>query len=246
MTLGLTTLAALTNFASAREAFWYSVAAAIASYAGAVCWLYEKKRYGQIALVIVALMSIQGSLSIPNKSASTDRAADRYLSPVFDSSLTSEVVAAEYSAITGVLYGVWPPFLLNISKVTSGLLLGLTFAAMLLGHWYLNSPGMQLAPLHRLLSAAALAVVLQAVVSAIGLACEYHYAPSLSIQWVLFLALRWSFGIVGVLGLLWMAWQTLKIPNTQSATGILYVAVIGVFIGELAASLLSAESAFPL
>jgi hypothetical protein len=63
------------------------------------------------------------------------------------------------------------------------------------------------------------------------------------LHWVL---LRWSFGIIGVAVTLWMAWQTLKIPNTQSATGILYVSVIGAFIGELAASLLSAESAFPL
>ena len=42
--------------------------------------------------------------------------------------------------------------------------------------------------------------------------------------------------LFGVLALLWMAWQTLKIPNTQSATGILYVAVIGVFVGELTAA----------
>jgi hypothetical protein len=63
---------------------------------------------------------------------------------------------------------------------------------------------------------------------------------------LLFLALRWSFGICGVLALLWMTWRTLEIPNTQSATGILYVAVIGVFVGELAAALLSAQSALPL
>ena len=36
-----------------------------------------------------------------------------------------------------------------------------------------------------------------------------------------------------------MSWQTLKIPNTQSATGILYVAVITTFLGELTAQLLS-------
>ena len=65
-------------------------------------------------------------------------------------------------------------------------------------------------------------------------------------HWLLFVVLRWSFGLCGVLALLWMAWRTLKIPNTQSATGILYVAVIGVFVGELTAALLSAESAFPL
>jgi hypothetical protein len=119
-------------------------------------------------------------------------------------------------------------------------------AAMLLGHWYLNAPGMELAPLRQLLMAAAMAVGAQALLSGIGLASDYSTKSEVSIQWLLFVALRWSFGIFGVLGLVWMAWQTLKIPNTQSATGILYVAVIGVFVGELTAALLSAQSAFPL
>jgi hypothetical protein len=132
------------------------------------------------------------------------------------------------------------------SNVSSGLLLGLTAASMLLGHWYLNSPGMQLAPLRKLLLAMAAAILLQAVISAMGLACELTYASHFSIHWLLFIVLRWSFGLVGVAVLTWMAWQTLRIPNTQSATGILYVAVIGVFVGELAAALLSAQLAVPL
>ena len=41
-----------------------------------------------------------------------------------------------------------------------------------------------------------------------------------------------------------MSWQTLKIPNTQSATGILYVAVITTFLGELTSLLLSAARLF--
>jgi hypothetical protein len=117
---------------------------------------------------------------------------------------------------------------------------------MLLGHWYLNSPSMQLAPLRRLLVAIGAAIVLQSVISAIGLAYEFHYASGVSSHFLLFVLLRWSFGLAGVAALTWMAWGTLKIPNTQSATGILYVAVIGVFVGELTAILLSAESAFPL
>src|SRR5262245_15684384 len=36
-----------------------------------------------------------------------------------------------------------------IAFITSGLVLGIVFAAMLLGHWYLNSPGMELAPLRK-------------------------------------------------------------------------------------------------
>jgi len=61
-----------------------------------------------------------------------------------------------------------------------------------------------------------------------------------------FVALRWLAGLIGVGALAVMTWQTLKIPNTQSATGILYVAVIGVFIGELTSQLLSAHASFPL
>jgi hypothetical protein len=135
----------------------------------------------------------------------------------------------------------------SAALVTSGLVLGVVFAAMLLGHWYLNAPGMELEPLRRLIVAAAVAIALQMVVVGAGMIAEAgHYHAALRIDWLLFLALRWSFGLFGVLGLLWMAWQTLKIPNTQSATGILYVAVIGVFIGELTGLLLSAESTFAL
>ena len=43
-----------------------------------------------------------------------------------------------------------------------------------------------------------------------------------------------------------MTLGTLKIPNTQSATGILYAAVILAFIGELTSQLLTAEARFPL
>ncbi len=132
------------------------------------------------------------------------------------------------------------------ATITSGLTLGLVFAAMLLGHWYLNAPGMSLLPLRRLLVAAAIAVTLQAIVSAVGTISAWPSQTELSSAWILFILLRWSFGICGVLALLWMAWRTLDIPNTQSATGILYVAVIGVFVGELTAALLSAESGVPL
>ena len=121
--------------------------------------------------------------------------------------------------------------------------MGLTCTAMLLGHWYLNSPGMELAPLRRLLIAAGTAVALQLVVSLFGVIAYWQAGLDVPLHWVL---LRWSFGIVGVGATLWMAWQTLKIPNTQSATGILYVSVIGAFVGELAASLLSAEATYPL
>jgi hypothetical protein len=54
------------------------------------------------------------------------------------------------------------------------------------------------------------------------------------------LALRWLAGLVGLPVLLVMARKTLDIPNTQSATGILYVACLAAILGELTAQLLAA------
>ena len=46
-------------------------------------------------------------------------------------------------------------------------------------------------------------------------------------------------GLAGLPVLLWLSRKTLEIPNTQSATGILYVACLAAILGELTAQLLS-------
>jgi hypothetical protein len=230
VTLGLTTLAALLLWHSFAGAAIFAAIAAACSFFGAAAWLYEVKRPGTALVWAVAwgsLLAAWLAAAIVNKNAVMS-------SPTGD---TARIV----------LFHLKPPGVFHAAAVvTSALVLGVTFAAMLLGHWYLNAPGMELAPLRRLLKVAAIAIAAQMLVVGAGLVAELSYRPNANIGWLLFLLLRWSFGLIGVLGLLWMAWQTLKIPNTQSATGILYVAVIGVFIGELTGLLLSAESAFPL
>jgi hypothetical protein len=212
VTLGLATLAAFSFAQFDTTAAWLAAIAAVFSFIGAACWLYEAKRAGMVIVWLVAISALSAALVGRTTSDS--------------------------SSVSGAVQ--------SIAIITSGLVLGLALAAMLLGHWYLNVPGMQLAPLRRLLWAAGAAIVAQAVVSGYGLAATLSAGRELSLHWIMFAALRWSFGLVGTLVLLWMAWRTLKIPNTQSTTGILYVAVIGVFVGELAAALLSAESQFPL
>lgn len=149
-----------------------------------------------------------------------------------------------------VLANIQPVVLQVVDRITSGLLLGLVTTAMLLGHWYLNTPTMQLAPLRRLIVLLAAVVVLRMIVCGSGAAMELAVAGRMQLpgltSWLLFVTLRWLAGLFGVLGLAWLTWQTLKIPNTQSATGILYAAVILAFIGELASQLLSAEAAYPI
>jgi hypothetical protein len=126
---------------------------------------------------------------------------------------------------------------------TAGLLLGSTMAAMLLGHWYLNSPGMQLLPLRRLVILMTVAIALRAALCASSVVLT---EAGFSTDRLLFFGLRWVSGLLGTLGLAWMTWQTLKIPNTQSATGILYVAVSSTILGELTSLLLTGNSVYPL
>jgi hypothetical protein len=240
VTLGLTTLAALVSYYVAPGVLWYAVAAAVASYVGAVCWLYEKATAGKVFLISLAAISWLGLTRHTVSLENTVGQEVRYLQSLDESGQASvpDLLNRTSATLAGLLQ--------LTSALSSGLLLGMTMAAMLLGHWYLNSPTMELVPLRRLIIAMGAAVALQAIVSALGLWGEFTYANALSTQWMLFVLLRWLFGIVGVGVLAWMAWQTLNIPNTQSATGILYVAVIGTFVGETMALLLSAESLFPL
>jgi hypothetical protein len=119
---------------------------------------------------------------------------------------------------------------------TSAAVLGSTIGAMFLGHWFLNAPGMRIEPLRRLVIGIAAAVMFRAVVCAVPLlaAMNGNTSSISELTWAL-LAIRWFAGIAAPLAATWMVLQTLKIPNTQSATGILYVGVMGVFLGELAA-----------
>jgi hypothetical protein len=132
-----------------------------------------------------------------------------------------------------------------LDPVSGGLLLGSTMAAMFLGHWYLNTPTMELDPLRRLLQLMAGSLALRVAVSAVGLIGLVASGQLGSLNLPL-LALRWLAGLVAMVLVIWMTWQTLKIPNTQSATGILYVGVILTFLGELVALLLSRASPFPV
>jgi len=156
------------------------------------------------------------------------------------------------------LVGMWQPLPLQsqemptpmllrwIDPLSGGLLLGVTIAAMFLGHWYLNAPGMKLQPLRRLIAFSAAAAALRAVVAGASLVWVISATGVPGSMEVLLIVLRWLWGIVGVAVLAWMTWQTLKIPNTQSATGILYVAVIGTFLGELTSQLLSQRLPLPV
>ena len=136
----------------------------------------------------------------------------------------------------------------------SALALGSVVICMILGHWYLIDPGMSVRHLK------VMAAIFIAVVSARSLLGGYtsflvwrdlaasgtDLLSNFVLITLVFYGQRVLFGLVAPLTLSWMIWQTVKIRSTQSATGILYVAVVFVLFGELLSHYLLVSTGYPL
>lgn len=130
------------------------------------------------------------------------------------------------------------------SEFAAAAALGSSVTGMLLGHWYLTAPTMSIAPLGRANVWLGVSLLFRTILSAIGIwLVRGSLSGSTHLVW---LALRWSAGIVLPLILCLMTARILKYRNTQSATGVLFAAVILIFLGELAGMLLSREIGVPL
>lgn len=130
------------------------------------------------------------------------------------------------------------------SELSSTLLLGAALTGMLLGHSYLTTPTMSIAPLSQINLYLGTGALLRGIVSGIVLMIAWGSLQSPS--YFVWLLLRWSAGIIAPLILSIMTQQILRFRNTQAATGVLFVGVIVTFIGELSASLLAQEAHYPV
>jgi hypothetical protein len=124
------------------------------------------------------------------------------------------------------------------SRTASGFLLGATLGAMLLGHHYLTAPAMSIDPLKRFVRCMGWALAIRGLIAMIGVSLAHSGIPGLersAIESVptLFLIMRWGMGFAGPVLATILAWKTVQIRSTQSATGILYAAMALVLFGEL-------------
>lgn len=123
------------------------------------------------------------------------------------------------------------------------LALGGSTAAMLLGHWYLVTPKLSTDPLRR-----ATLVVIAAVILQIGLVAvtvvRGDFVGVLD-PYVVPVTLRVGVGLLMTLAVLLAAWWTARM-NTQSSTGLLYVAVGTVIAGEISARVVFFLTGIPL
>lgn len=121
-------------------------------------------------------------------------------------------------------------------------LLGSVNLAMLLGHWYLVVRGMAIDPLVRLTKATLVTAIVRIVLVIVVLAVSW---PSPAMRDIFFW-MRAGWGLLGPIALYPMVWGTVRIRSTMAATGILYVDVVAVVIGEVLGGWISALAHLPL
>lgn len=217
--LGLATAAALVarGIAGTGLVWMLAAAAAVVAWMGSVAWLGERRRAGLWLCGATALLLAAATILVTATQAS----------PGATPPSTLEQGGGDW--LKGVTAG---------AAILSGLVSGLAVHAMLLGHWYLNAPGMRVDALRRMIDLALMAWGLELAWSGAALAAGGW--PGGGAIATALVSLRWLAGLVGLPILLVMARKTLDIPNTQSATGILYVACLAAILGELTAQLLQA------
>jgi hypothetical protein len=146
--------------------------------------------------------------------------------------------------------------LLSASLLTSAALLGWSLITMLLGHWYLISPRLSFRHLVLFCKVLLAAVVARLVVVGASLAMAATADavatpdPLLLVAGAsgqgMFFWFRVLWGLAIPAGLAAMALHCAQQRSNQSATGILYVLVVGSFIGEITAFYISLTVGVPV
>jgi len=140
-----------------------------------------------------------------------------------------------------------------LSVFLSALLLGSVTVGMLIGHWYLIDTGQSLDPFIRIFKFFFISLMIQMVSFLILPPLLYLLGNPKTVQrltqlweehyWLLSARLLVGQGAPLILSA--MIWRTLKIPHTMAATGLFYIALLGVFVGEILGRQILALTSLP-
>jgi len=139
------------------------------------------------------------------------------------------------------------------SFLLSALLLGSVTVGMLIGHWYLIDTGQSLVPFIRIYKFFVVALIVQTALFWFSAPLLFFLGSPQTLAnlhrlWISHLTLftmRILAGQLGPLILAWMIWRTLLIPHTMAATGLFYIALLGVFVGEILGRQILALTSLP-
>ena len=141
-----------------------------------------------------------------------------------------------------------------VSFFIAALLLGSVTIGMLIGHWYLIDTGQTLEPFIHTYKFFVISLAVQNGFSVVSFLLLHFFgtdqsAVELEKLWTHHSTLLFTRTLIGYLGplvLSWMIWRTLLIPHTMAATGLFYIALLGVFVGEILSRQILALTSLPL
>lgn len=168
----------------------------------------------------------------------------------FVSGLCALAVSANAYRIAPVVHPA--TLLFPLSFAMGALALGAVGTGMLLGHWYLIDLGLSIEPLRRLHTFYMWVTGLQIVTIVITIALmALTSAGADGVTTLLrdhreLLAMRIVLGPVAAMIIGWMIGRTLAIPQTMAATGLFYIAILAVIVGEMMGRLLLFRTGLPL
>jgi len=130
---------------------------------------------------------------------------------------------------------------MNLMSTLAGLILCSSIFSLNLGHWYLNVHGLPLSHLLRSVKVLQFFLIYRAILDAYFLTSHRVFFKGERLMLLQFTGhlegfLLWIaifFGTVFPLISLYFVKETLRVKSTQSATGILYVILIAVLIGDI-------------
>lgn len=141
-----------------------------------------------------------------------------------------------------------------ISFMVSALLLGAVTTGMLLGHWYLIDRGLSIDPFRRMLRFFVVMLTTQTVLLLVNGGLLLLIGAHASVEGLAqlldahrsLLTVRLLLSPIAAGGLAWMIWRTLQIPQTMAATGLFYIAILSVLVGEFMSRFILFRTSLPL
>lgn len=141
-----------------------------------------------------------------------------------------------------------------LNFIVSSLLLGSVTTGMMLGHWYLIDRGLSIDPFRRVFQFFATMLVVQGALLVVGAGLLQLAGTRASVvelaqlfqDHASLLTVRVLLSPVAAAGLAWMIGKTLQIPQTMAATGLFYIAILAVLVGEFMARFILFRTSLPL
>ncbi len=222
-------------------------------------WKVIKRGHFRITAWITGVLAIMGLFAYRAAAQDSNGAADVVIASLATFAVIYLLVQYSRTDLPGAVVGVaaglvgatglaligddipgWPTTLAVAQLVAGTLLLGAVMNGMMLGHWYLNQPGLKPWALARLTDLALAAVVLSLLVGLVagpllaGASTEGAVLglPGFGRSFGVVFYLVWVALIIFTGAVVWAARRCVQIRSIQSATGLFYVAVLSAGVAE--------------